>query len=39
MKQFTNALDFDRSGEDDDRTAVAVWIPPFDGGTTEAAAE
>ncbi len=29
MKQFTNALDFDRSGEDDDRTAVAIWIPPF----------
>jgi serine/threonine protein phosphatase PrpC len=39
MKQFTNALDFDRSGEDDDRTAVAVWIPPFDGGTTETVAE
>jgi serine/threonine protein phosphatase PrpC len=39
MKQFTNALDFDRSGEDDDRTAVAVWIPPFDSGTTETAAE
>jgi serine/threonine protein phosphatase PrpC len=39
MKQFTNALDFDRSGEDDDRTVVAVWIPPFDSGTTETAAE
>jgi len=38
MKQFTNALDFDRSGEDDDRTVVAVWIPPFGSGATESAA-
>lgn len=29
MKKFTNALDFDRRGEDDDRTVVAVWTPPF----------
>ena len=29
MKKFTNALDFDRRGEDDDRTVVAVWAPPF----------
>lgn len=29
MKKFLNTLDFDRQGEDDDRTVVAVWIPPF----------
>lgn len=38
MKQFTNALDFDRSGEDDDRTVVGIWIPPFGSGATESAA-
>lgn len=38
MKQFTNAFDFDRSGEDDDRTVVAVWIPPFGSAATESAA-
>lgn len=39
MKQFTNALDFDRSGEDDDRTVVAVWTPPFSSDTTSLAAK
>jgi hypothetical protein len=29
MKHFTNVLDFDRQGEDDDRTVVAVWTRPF----------
>ena len=29
MKKFTNALDFDRRGEDDDRTVVEVWAQPL----------
>lgn len=33
------AVDFDRRGEDDDRTAVVVWAPPFRNSSPEGSTE